>query len=120
MRRYGQLADLRFSTPPLAEVYRVASNANMPIWCSVSAQTFADARLCLQAFCSRAFGMSSACARAGSAAARTCESGMTAVEYAVLAGFIIVVCAAAIAAFEAPAGSALANTGDSVGTYADP
>ena len=48
------------------------------------------------------------------------ESGITSVEYAVLAGFIIVVCAAAVAAFQDPAGSALANTGDSVGTYADP
>lgn len=48
------------------------------------------------------------------------ESGMTSVEYAVLAGFIIVVCAAAVAAFQDPAGSALANTGEAVGTYADP
>ncbi len=58
--------------------------------------------------------------RRGTARLLRGESGMTAVEYAVLAGFIILVCAAAIAAFEGPAGSALANTGDSVGTYADP
>jgi Flp pilus assembly pilin Flp len=43
---------------------------------------------------------------------------MTSVEYAVLAGFIIAVCAAAVAAFQDPAGSARATTGASVGTYA--
>ena len=58
--------------------------------------------------------------RRGAARLLRGESGMTAVEYAVLAGFIIAVCAAAIIAFQDPAGRALANTGDSVGTYADP
>ena len=48
------------------------------------------------------------------------ECGATALEYAVLAGFVMLACAAAVAAFRAPAGSALANTGTTIGTYADP
>lgn len=48
------------------------------------------------------------------------ESGATAVEYAVLVGLIVVVCAAAVAAIRAPAGSALDASATSIGTYADP
>jgi Flp pilus assembly pilin Flp len=48
------------------------------------------------------------------------ESGATALEYAVLAGFVMLACAAAVAAFKAPAGSHLSNVGTSIGTYADP
>lgn len=48
------------------------------------------------------------------------ESGATAVEYAVLVAFVMLVCAAAVAAFRTPAGSAFQNTGTTVGTYADP
>jgi Flp pilus assembly pilin Flp len=48
------------------------------------------------------------------------DSGMTAVEYAVLAGFVLLVCLAAVAAFTDPAGSAFQSSSTSIGTYADP
>lgn len=48
------------------------------------------------------------------------ESGATALEYAVLAGFVMLVCGAAVAAFRAPAGSHLSNVGSAIGTYSDP
>ena len=48
------------------------------------------------------------------------ESGTTTAEYAVLAAALMLVCAAAVAAFKAPAGSAIEASGTSVGTYADP
>jgi Flp pilus assembly pilin Flp len=48
------------------------------------------------------------------------ESGMTAVEYAVLAAFVVLVCVGAMIAFKAPAGSALERSGSNIGTYSDP
>ena len=48
------------------------------------------------------------------------ESGATAVEYAVLVAFVLLLCAAAAAAFQAPAGSAFDNSGTTIGTYPDP
>lgn len=48
------------------------------------------------------------------------ESGATAVEYAVLVGFVVLACAAAAAAFRAPAGAALESSTTSIGTYPDP
>ncbi len=48
------------------------------------------------------------------------ESGATAVEYAVLVALVVSVCVAAAAAFRAPAGSAFDNSGNTIGTYADP
>jgi len=48
------------------------------------------------------------------------QSGMTSVEYAVLVAFVLLICAAAVAAFKAPAGSAFQNSGTSIGTYPDP
>jgi Flp pilus assembly pilin Flp len=48
------------------------------------------------------------------------ESGLTSAEYAVLVGFVLIVCLAAVAAFQAPAGSAFQNSSTSIGTYSDP
>ena len=48
------------------------------------------------------------------------DSGATAVEYAVLLAFVMLACIAAVAAFQAPAGSAFGSTGTSIGTYPDP
>ena len=48
------------------------------------------------------------------------DSGSTALEYAVLAGFVMLACGAAVAAFQAPAGSHLSNVGSTIGTYSDP
>jgi Flp pilus assembly pilin Flp len=48
------------------------------------------------------------------------ESGAAVVEYAVLVGFVVLVCVAAAAAFRVPAGAALDNSTTTVGTYPDP
>ena len=48
------------------------------------------------------------------------ESGMSAVEYAVLAGFVLIVCLSAVMALTTPAGNAFQSSATSVGTYADP
>ena len=48
------------------------------------------------------------------------EAGMTAVEYAVLVAFVLLVCVAAAAAFQAPAGSSFNNSTTTIGTYPDP
>ncbi len=48
------------------------------------------------------------------------ESGATAVEYAVLVAFVLIVCIAAVAAFKAPARAAIDSSGTSIGTYPDP
>lgn len=48
------------------------------------------------------------------------ESGMTTVEYAALAGFVLIVCVTAIVALKEPAGNALESSATSIGTYADP
>jgi len=48
------------------------------------------------------------------------ESGLSSVEYAVLAGFVVLACAAGVAAFKAPAGSAFESSGTSIGTLSDP
>jgi Flp pilus assembly pilin Flp len=48
------------------------------------------------------------------------ESGATAVEYAVLVAFVLMGCIAAVLAFREPAGSAFDNSGNTIGTYADP
>ncbi len=48
------------------------------------------------------------------------ESGTTAVEYAVLLAFLVIVCMAAVAAFQLPAGLAFDSSSTSIGTYPDP
>jgi Flp pilus assembly pilin Flp len=48
------------------------------------------------------------------------ESGMTSVEYAALAGFILIVCVVAIVALKEPTGDAFQSSATSIGTYADP
>jgi Flp pilus assembly pilin Flp len=48
------------------------------------------------------------------------ESGMTAVEYAVLAAFVLLICMVAIVALKEPTGSAFESSATSIGTYADP
>lgn len=48
------------------------------------------------------------------------ESGTTAVEYAILAAFVVLVCVAAVAAFQVPAGAAFEGSSTTIGTYPDP
>lgn len=48
------------------------------------------------------------------------ESGTTAVEYAILVAFVVLVCLAGVAAFRVPAGSAFNSSTNNIGTYADP
>lgn len=48
------------------------------------------------------------------------ESGVTTLEYAVLAAFVVLLFAVAAAAIREPAGSALDSSGNSIGTYPDP
>ena len=48
------------------------------------------------------------------------ESGMTAVEYAVLVAFVVLVCVAGVAAFRTPARLMFNSNTTSIGTYPDP
>ncbi|MFM8271421.1 MAG: Flp family type IVb pilin [Gemmata sp.] len=48
------------------------------------------------------------------------ESGTTAIEYAVLVAFVVLVCIAGVAAFQNPAGSAISSSTTTIGTYPDP
>jgi Flp pilus assembly pilin Flp len=48
------------------------------------------------------------------------ESGATAVEYAILVAFVVLVCVAGVAAFRVPAGSAFGSSTNNIGTYPDP